>query len=231
MEAMILAGGFGTRLKTVIADLPKPMAPVGGKPFLEHLLLFLSQQAISKFVLCTGYKHEIIEKYFGSSFQGIPVEYSIETEPLGTGGAVQNALMHITGESFLLLNGDTFFGIDVAELIAEHARTRAAISIALKEMTDFDRYGTVCLEKGRIIKFEEKKKLARGLINGGVYSIKKNIFDLLLLPQKFSFEKDLLEKCVDDLILNGIVFQDYFIDIGIPEDYARAQTELIQHSV
>jgi D-glycero-alpha-D-manno-heptose 1-phosphate guanylyltransferase len=228
MDAVILAGGFGTRLKSVINDLPKPMAPIGNKPFLEYLFCYLSKNSVSRFIVCSGFKHEAIENYFGQVFNGIPIVYSIETEPLGTGGAVQKAQHLIANETFILLNGYTFFSIDLNSLAKEHTRTGADITIALKKMTDFDRYGTVSLEKDRIVKFKEKRKLSHGLINGGVYNINKKIFDDLRLPARFSFEKDVLEKSVNDFYLSGIVFDDYFIDIGIPEDYNRAQTEIIK---
>lgn len=226
MDAVILAGGFGTRLKPVISDLPKPMAPIRGKPFLGYLLHHISRYAISRFILCTGYYHQVIEDYFGADFNGIPIVYSIETEPLGTGGAVRQALHLISHPTFYLFNGDSFFAIDLNTLAQQHFSLNADLSIALKRMVHFDRYGTVCLAGQRIIKFEEKKRCAEGRINGGVYCVNKSIFSTCKLQSKFSFEKDLLETAVNDFYFAGIDFDSYFIDIGIPEDYEKAQKEM-----
>jgi D-glycero-alpha-D-manno-heptose 1-phosphate guanylyltransferase len=226
MEAVILAGGFGTRLKTVLQDVPKSMAPIQGKPFLEYLLLYLLRSNVSTVILCTGYKHEIIEEYFGSSFQGITISYSREMEPLGTGGALKKALLNTNGQHCIVLNGDSFFKVAIEDLMKAHFDYCSDFTIALKRMVDFDRYGAVKLQGDRIVAFEEKCFRKEGVINGGVYIAKTSAIIDAGLPQKFSLEKDFLEKYVSSLRMHGKVFYDYFIDIGVPEDYARAQKEL-----
>lgn len=219
---IILAGGFGTRLSTVVKDVPKPMATINGKPFLHYIFQALQQQEIKKIVLSVGYKHEIIKDFFQENYLGIDVEYAVENEPLGTGGAIKHAFNFVEKDAFVL-NGDTFFDVDLSKL----KKKDSDISIALKPMENFDRYGTVELNaEHKIIAFHEKKKCEQGLINGGVYYFKKILFDKIKTAHKFSFENDVLEKHVHDLQFNGIVSDSYFIDIGIPEDYAKAQIDL-----
>ena len=226
MEALILVGGFGTRLKTIIQDIPKPMAPVRGKPFLEYILHSLCNGGISGFVFCVGYKHDIIEHYFGSSFKGLPITYSLETEPLGTGGALLQGLSLVKEEHCVVVNGDSFFAVDLNKFMKLHMESRADFTIALKKMYNFDRYGTVTVVEDRIVSFAEKKFCKEGLINGGVYIIKKDLLLSEQLPRAFSLEKDFLEKRVSNSRIFGKIFDGYFIDIGIPEDYERAQGEL-----
>jgi D-glycero-alpha-D-manno-heptose 1-phosphate guanylyltransferase len=172
MEALVLAGGFGTRLQAVLPDVPKPMAPIGGKPFLEFLLGYLTRFPITRFILCTGYKHDIIEKHFGTAFKNIPITYSVEKEPLGTGGAILQAIPVIHEQNCLILNGDTFFEIDIGRFFRNHVQSNSVFSIALKTMKNFDRYGTVKRVGSRIVAFEEKRFRTAGEINGGVYILK-----------------------------------------------------------
>jgi D-glycero-alpha-D-manno-heptose 1-phosphate guanylyltransferase len=226
MEAVILAGGFGTRLKTVLQDVPKPMAPINGKPFLEFLLRYLLSNNISKVILCTGYKHEVIEGYFGSSFQGLNISYSREMEPLGTGGALKKALSNVNGQHCIVLNGDSFFRAPIEDLIKSHFEYDSDFTIALKKMVDFDRYGVVNLQGSRIIGFEEKCFRNDGVINGGVYIIRKSALIDVGLPKTFSLESDFLEKNLLQLSFHGKIFNEYFIDIGVPKDYSQAQKDL-----
>lgn len=228
MEAIILAGGFGTRLGVIARDVPKPMLPVLGKPFLAYLLGHLARYGVSKFILCTGYKHEIIRDFFGLSFMGIPVAYSIETEPLGTGGALLNVLPLTKGQHCLALNGDTFFGIDITSFLQCHLALRSDFTIALKKLYNFDRYGIIERHGKRIISFEEKKSCREGDINGGVYAFKKEIFYRNSYPRLFSLEKDFLGTQLNQLKIMGISYDDYFVDIGIPEDYIHAEREFSQ---
>jgi D-glycero-alpha-D-manno-heptose 1-phosphate guanylyltransferase len=220
--AIILAGGLGTRLRSVIQDLPKPMAPVNGKPFLHYIFQYLRQEKIHEVILSVGYKHELIEEFFGEEYLGIKIQYSIEHEPLGTGGGIKQAFDLISGSAYIL-NGDTFFGVDLRSLNEFYFDNGCDIALALKPLQNFDRYGTVQLDdKNRITKFEEKKFLAEGLINGGVYFLDKKLFSKVDAHQKFSFEKDVLERYTNELKFSGKVFDGYFIDIGIPEDYNKA---------
>jgi D-glycero-alpha-D-manno-heptose 1-phosphate guanylyltransferase len=225
-EAIILAGGLSTRLQGVVADMPKPMARVAGKPFLSYLLDYCLVAEIEKIVLAVGYKYEIIERFYGNEYKGIALEYAVEHEPLGTGGAIWNAFQYITTDTALLLNGDSVFFVDVQKFYSHHIQNEADISLALKPMRDFDRYGTVELFQNRIIHFCEKQPAKQGLINAGVYLISKNLIHQYPQEEKFSFEKDILEKLIRQLILTGFVDEGYFIDIGVPEDFYRAQKEL-----
>lgn len=226
MDAIILAGGFGTRLRSVVSDVPKPMAPVGKQPFLSYLLKYLQQYDINKVILCTGYKHQVIEEYFSSSYNQLHIEYSIEDEPLGTGGAIKKAMSIIDSDNAIILNGDTLFNINLSEFINLHDKENADVTIALKFLNDFDRYGSVVLDGNKIIGFEEKSYKSSGYINGGVYIINKHLFELYSLSSTFSFEKEVLESKVAKLNIVGYKSSSYFIDIGIPEDYEKAQTEV-----
>jgi len=221
-EAIVLAGGLGTRLKKVVSNVPKPMADVNGKPFLEYLLQFLAKHGIKKVVLSVGYRYWVIHDYFGDSFLNMEVLYSIEKELLGTGGGIKKSLKFIESENALIVNGDTYFDIDLAELFSFHKKKNSALTVALKPMKDFSRYGSVVIDSyGRITGFKEKGYHKYGLINGGIYLLDKSIFLELNLPEKFSFEKDFLEKYYKTLPFYGKVFHNYFIDIGIPKDYEK----------
>ena len=221
--AIILAGGLGTRLRSVINDLPKPMAPVNGKPFLHYIFQYLVREGVKNVVLSVGYKHEAIKEFFGDAYLGIKIQYSVEEEPLGTGGGIKHAFDLIDGPAYVL-NGDTFFGVNLWALNEFYFDTKSDIALAIKPLENFDRYGTVQMDAtNRLTKFEEKKLVEKGLINGGIYFFDKQLWNKVDVPQKFSFEKDVLEKYVADLRFGGDVFNGYFIDIGIPEDYNKAR--------
>jgi D-glycero-alpha-D-manno-heptose 1-phosphate guanylyltransferase len=252
-EAIILAGGLGTRLRSVVPDLPKCMAPVNGKPFIIYVIKYLSQQRIRKFILSLGYKHERIIEYLDSllaqlrtqnlkhktqkrfaeqpdsltlHYSPLDIQYSIEDEPLGTGGAIRLACARATEKNVLVANGDTLFKVDIMKLSAFHDLYSADCTLSLKPMKNFDRYGIVELNKDNSIKsFKEKQHYDEGLINGGLYALNVNKFLEAELPTKFSFEKDYLEKFYVQRKIYGVVQDKYFIDIGIPEDYKRAQLE------
>ena len=226
IPCIVLAGGLGTRLKEITNDLPKPMAMINGKPFLHYVFVYLTRQKIKKAILSVGYKAFVIESYFGDKYLDVEITYVKEKEPLGTGGGIKKAFERVNDYAFVL-NGDTFFDIDLGALKEFHFSTEADISLALKPMKNFDRYGTVQMKEERIVQFEEKKPLAEGLINGGVYFFSKNILDTVA-EEKFSFEKEVLEKSVSEKKLNGKVFENYFIDIGIPEDFQKAQEDFKQ---
>jgi D-glycero-alpha-D-manno-heptose 1-phosphate guanylyltransferase len=226
MEAVILAGGLGTRLRSVVQNVPKPMADVSGRPFLSYLLDYLEEFGIKSVILSVGYLHEMIETHFGTQYHGIQLTYSIENEPLGTGGAIKKALTLCKGNEVIVLNGDSFFDVNLYGLLEVHKNLNADLTMALKEMVDFDRYGTVQTENGRIINFVDKKYQANGKINGGVYVLKRSLLDNINLGDKFSFETDFLQVYYDRLYFATYESSGYFIDIGIPEDYQRAQVEL-----
>jgi D-glycero-alpha-D-manno-heptose 1-phosphate guanylyltransferase len=226
-EAIILAGGLGTRLRSVVNDVPKCMAPVAGKPFIHFVIEFLLQQDIDKFIFSLGYKSEMIINYINEQYPLLYSQYSVEEEPLGTGGAIKLACNMTTEKNVLILNGDTLFNIDVKQLAATHHHAIADCTLALKPMHDFDRYGVVELNKDNTIaSFKEKQHYHSGLINGGIYVLHVNAFIQEELPHKFSFEKDYLEAYFDKRKMFGDIQDEYFIDIGIPEDFERAQQEL-----
>ena len=221
--AIILAGGLGTRLRTVINDLPKPMAPVNGKPFLHYIFQYLVKQNITEAILSVGYRHEVIKDFFGDEYLGIKIEYLVEEEPLGTGGGIKQAFQLVDDSAFVL-NGDTFFDVNLSDLKDFYSRSQCDVALALKALKDFDRYGTVTIDSdNRITHFAEKKFLKEGLINGGVYFFSKQLFEKIETPKKFSFEKEVFENYDAQLKFSGKVFDGYFIDIGIPEDYEKAQ--------
>jgi D-glycero-alpha-D-manno-heptose 1-phosphate guanylyltransferase len=227
MEAIVLAGGFGTRLQKVVNNVPKPMAPINDKPFLFYLLKFLQKNSIDRVILSVGYKWEIIKEYFGEKFDNIDLIYSMENEPLGTGGAIKKALSYLENDQSYVLNGDTFFNISLNEL---RLNKNSKIILALKKMQNFDRYGNVKIDdNGSIIAFEEKKFTENGNINGGIYFLRKNIFDEFDLPKKFSFE-EFLEENYKKLNAKGKIFNNYFIDIGIPKDYEKAKKDFSEKS-
>lgn len=227
-EAIILAGGKGTRLQSVVSNVPKPMALIGEKPFLMLLLQYLQSQGIEKVVLSVGYMYEIIQETFGESFNGLSISYSIESEPLGTGGAIAKAMTMVESQSVLVLNGDSFIKIDLEEIERKIPTSENHSLLVLKEMNNVSRYGSVVLKDEVITAFEEKQFKEKALINAGVYVLNKDIFKDKNLPEKFSFEKDFLEKEVEKENLRGIVTNGYFIDIGVPEDYQKAQIELVE---
>ena len=228
-EGLILAGGLGTRLRSVVSDLPKCMAPVAGKPFLFYVINWLRLQGIEKFIFSLGYKHEMIEEYLLDQFSTLNFQCSIEEEPLGTGGAIQLACRKATEKNIIAANGDTLFKINGKDVFSFHIEHEADCTLALKPMNHFDRYGVVELDgNAAVSNFKEKQFYESGLINGGIYVLNVQNFLAKKFPAKFSFEKDFLEKYYQQGKIAGIVQNNYFIDIGIPEDYNRVQEELKQ---
>ena len=231
MQAIILAGGFGTRLKEVVKDVPKPLADIAGKPFLAYLLQNLRNHGVKKVVISVGYLQEKIVEYFGDNYLGMSVSYAREDKPLGTGGAIINSLKFIDqNQPVLVLNGDSFLQVDYQKLFAVHKKN---LTMLLRKMDDCSRYGRVVFDENFVIKnFEEKPldklgmKSSGGFINGGIYLLDPKIFKRFSLPEAFSFESDFLAKELSWLEPQAFTTEGYFIDIGIPEDYARAQKEL-----
>lgn len=221
-EAIILAGGLGTRLRTVVSDVPKCMAPVNGIPFLHFIITYLKKEGVQHFIFSLGYKSEIVIDYVDRTFPELDKAYVIESSPLGTGGAIKLACKEVRGTDVLILNGDTLFNINLEDLLSFHSSKKADFTVALKEMKEFSRYGAVEIDKQFAIKaFHEKKYCDKGLINGGVYALNKDSFLKQDLPDVFSFEKDFLEANVGKMKFVGLECDYYFIDIGIPEDYDR----------
>jgi len=226
-EAIILAGGLGTRLRSAVPDLPKCMAPVAGKPFLHYVISYYQSQGIEKFIFSLGYMHEIIEEFLSRELLISNYQLSIEEEPLGTGGAIRLGCEKATKKTVLVLNGDTFFKIKIDKLSSFHDMCGADCTLSLKPMKNFDRYGLVELNQDDSIRdFQEKKYYQSGFINGGVYALHAARFLEERLPEKFSFETDYLEKFYTSRRMFGVGQDEYFIDIGVPEDYERAQVEM-----
>lgn len=222
-----MAGGLGSRLKGVVKDRPKPMADINGKPFLSFIMDYLLEQKIDKVLLSVGYKYEAIMSYYGSKYKNLNIQYIVDELPLGTGGAVKKALQYIRGEKVFVINGDTLFRVDLNNVNELHNKYGADITIAAKPMKNIERYGTLVLDKNKVVSFQEKSFKVSGYINGGVYLLNKKIFKLMPQAREpFSFEVDFLEKECVKLNINAIISDTYFIDIGIPEDYERAKKDL-----
>ena len=222
-EAVVLAGGFGTRLAHMVPDVCKPMAPVAGEPFLRRVLDQLDSSGFARVVIADGYRREQIESFFGGTYRGLELDYSSEDSPLLTGGAVRRALSRCMEPQVFVLNGDTYLDVDFSAMEAAlAARPEAKCVIAAKHMSEFDRYGTldICSD-GVIRSFFEKAPCSDGLINGGTYLIRRDA--LLGEPDVFSLENDWFSRVVTEGSLSAVVVEGGFIDIGVPEDYELAQ--------
>jgi len=228
IPVLILAGGMGTRLKSVVPDLPKPLANISGKPFLWWLLKELSEQGITEVYLSVGYLHEQIQEFFGDHFQKIKINYVIETEPLGTGGAINKACKVINQNRVMIMNGDTFASINLAAYVQfAEKNPNQKVLLATYKITDSSRYGTVIVNESNVLtNFLEKGNTGEGLINAGVYILDKTVFEEYELPEKFSFETDFLAKYCSYLNIHAYGNVTDFIDIGIPSDYQLAQTKI-----
>ncbi len=226
MEAIVLAGGLGTRLASRLEGVPKSMAPVAGRPFLEILLAQLCGAGCSRVLLSVGHLHTVIRDHFGASFRGLRVDYVIENAPLGTGGAIRLALAEAREDSVLALNGDTFLDADYADMLRFHSEERAAVTIAVVHQPDVARYGGVAVENKRIVAFEEKGRSGPGWISAGAYVLNRNLEWPPSLRERFSIEKDFFAPEIGRLAPAAYKVNGYFLDIGIPEDLDRAQTEL-----
>ena len=227
MEAIVLAGGFGTRLREVVPDLPKPMAPVAGRPFLDILLTALARKGFSRVILSLGFMSDKVQEYFGEQFAGMELVYEVEDTPLGTGGAVRQALTRCLEDHVFVFNGDTYLDLEVADVEAHWQKHHNPIIVARKVL-DTARYGRLHTINGRVIGFLEKGMFGPGLINAGCYVLPVAILDEFALRQAFSLEVDFLAKTVVTQHVNLFVTDGHFIDIGVPEDYMRAQSELAE---
>lgn len=226
MEAIVLAGGLGTRLKNKVQGVPKPMASVGGRPFLEILLNQLGRSGCTRVILSIGHLHNVIENHFGTAWRGIGIGYSIENAPLGTGGAIRASLTHAREENVLILNGDTYLHADYAGMMGFHANQSEQMTIAVTQQPEVARYGGVILDDDRIAGFEEKGRTGPGWINAGAYVLSRHIAWPPSLPERFSFESDFLAPEIGRLRPAAFKVDGFFLDIGVPEDLDRAQTAL-----
>ncbi|MHB1945377.1 MAG: nucleotidyltransferase family protein [Metallibacterium sp.] len=222
-EAIILAGGRGTRLQGVVSDVPKPLAPVQGRPFLAWLLDLLAQQGMRRVVLATGYKAERVQAVVGEDWRGMRIDYAVESTPLGTGGAIVHALRLIEGEDTFVLNGDTYLELDYARFAATMRAQQAGLGMALAQVANVSRYGAVHVDDGRVTGFSEKGCAGPGWINAGVYWLPRSL-PMPAATQAFSFEDIVLRAAAGQGTLQAYTATDAFIDIGVPEDFQRAQT-------
>ena len=234
MEAILLCGGLGTRLRSVVSDRPKPMADIAGKPFLHYLVKMLSESGVRHLIFALGYMGEQIEAYFQSGEEyGLSISYSYEDSPLGTGGAIRNALSRVSEENVLVLNADTYFHTDYENLFMQQLKNKAAMTIASRKIEDISRYGAILKdESGRILRWNEKMSSDQveaprpGEINGGIYVMQKSLIEKI--PEgKQSLENDCIPAWLEDgLYLQAIPSDGYFMDIGIPEDYAQFRKDI-----
>lgn len=229
MEAIILAGGFGTRLRQVVPDLPKPMAPIGDKPFLEILLSSLARKGFKRVILSVGFMAEKISAHFGARYAGMDLVYVLEESPLGTGGAVRLALNSCQGDHVFVFNGDTFVDLEVDQVERLWQSRRHSIIVGRK-LPDTERYGRLLVSDGRVDGFSEKGVAGPGLINAGCYVFRKNQLDDWPPNAPFSIESDYFVRAVTTEPVDVFETTGLFIDIGIPEDFSRAQTLLSAHA-
>lgn len=225
MQAIILAGGKGTRLQTILNEVPKALASIGHKPFLDYLIKFLNQQGITHFIFSLGYQHQQIVDYLNAKEKTWTYTCVIEEQALGTGGAVKKALASATDPNVWVINADTYLQINLTEMYQQHLNNNAAATIALKEMHNFDRYGLIQIDHNNsVISFEEKQPCEKGLINAGFFIVNKEYYANATKDKVvFSIEKDFFEIQLSNKSIYGFQTDGFFIDIGIPEDFERAQ--------
>lgn len=224
-EAIVLAGGFGTRLRQVVPDCPKPMAPIGGRPFLEILLGALARKGFGRVVLSLGFMADRIAGHFGERFAGLEIAYAVEDQPLGTGGAVRLAMSKCREDHVYIFNGDTFLDLEVDAVERHWLGNRHPIIVG-QEVPDTARYGRLLTSNGRVNGFSEKGVGGPGLINAGCYVFNRGQLDRFDLNSAFSLEADYLANVVSETPIDVFVTAGQFIDIGVPEDFLRAQTDL-----
>lgn len=236
LPVLILAGGMGTRLRSVYKSGPKCMAPIAGRPFLEYLLRALLDQGVSRVLISVGYMKEAIIHHFGrGAALNMQLEYVAEETPLGTAGAIKNAEARMQDPYFVVLNGDSFLEVRLAELLRQHIEKQAFVTVATVRVHDRNRYGEIQMDQqGRILGFCEKNAsntsqtphtAAMFAVNGGVYAMNREFLHLIESAKNVSLERDIFPRLTAGNCY-GFSVDGYFIDIGIPQDLQRAQTEL-----
>ncbi len=225
MRAIVLAGGLGTRLQQRVPGLPKPMAPVAGRPFLSYVLDRLIAGGMTQITLALGHRAERIRSHFGHTYRQAVLTYVVENEPLDTGGATASAVGG-SDDPVLVQNGDTYLALDYAALLRWYGQSPSDAAIVLTRVPDAARYGTVVVEEDRVRGFVEKGRGGEGWINAGVYLLRPSVFAKFGLSGRFSLETDLLQRHCAALAPRAYFSEAFFVDIGVPEDYDRAQREL-----
>ncbi len=226
IEILILAGGKGTRLSSVVRDVPKPMALIGSEPFLKILIDSVKIQGFSKFRLLVGYKAEVIQSYFGNGSQfGLDIQYTLEDSPLGTGGAIKKAIGESQYDRFLIFNGDTLFEADLSDFISASSER---FSLALRYIEDSARYGQVKIDQKNLVSsfIEKNEKTGPGLVNAGIYYFTRQVLKYFPNQEAFSAEQEVMPRLAQEKLLMGFPLEGKFIDIGIPEDFLKAQNYL-----
>ena len=225
-EAIVLAGGFGKRLQSRVQNIPKPMAPINNKPFLDYLFDYLIKNKVKRVILSVYYKYDLIKNYYGNNYKEITISYSIDNAELGSGGAIKAALLMACDDHVFVINGDTYFDVNLKSLFKEHYKNDNDITFSLKPMKNFNRYGFVKTDlNGEVLSLEEKKYRVEGEIDGGIYLIKKTIFSEYENNKKFSFN-DFIVTNLKNLKVGSLLCDKLFIDIGTPEDYGKAHKVL-----
>jgi D-glycero-alpha-D-manno-heptose 1-phosphate guanylyltransferase len=231
MDAIILAGGFGTRIKELFPDIPKPLIPINEVPFLDLLIKQLSLlKWIDRVILAVGYKAECIQEHYQKRKPHLPIEFSIEIKPLGTGGALKQAFKKVLSDQVLVLNGDSYLEFELQKLKEKHLEMSADATLGFIKVNNTKRFGALDIdeENGKVNRFEEKNvEISHGYINGGIYLFKKMLFQEYIIPeQSFSLEKDLFPLVASRGKLFGVLCDKTFIDIGTKDSYLQAQTQL-----
>jgi D-glycero-alpha-D-manno-heptose 1-phosphate guanylyltransferase len=227
-DVIILSGGFGTRLKGVIGDVPKPMAQIAGRPFLELLLRQVKRQGFSRVILSVGYKQEVIREHFGNQALGLRVFYSIEDSPLGTGGALKEAGRCLETEAALVMNGDSYTDADLARLVREHAVNDADVTVVVIPETRSDAGSVVLGEDGQVRAFAEKRAIPGSrYLSAGIYMLNRDLLAGLPVGVKLSLEEQLFPQWLAaSKKIMGFVYNGPCIDIGTPERFQIAQNAL-----
>ena len=226
METIILAGGFGKRLSRILNDIPKPMAPVNNRPFLDYVLDYLINNGVNSVIISVYYKYNVIINHYKDIYKGLNITYSIDTEVLGTGGAIKEALIKSNNDQVFIVNGDTYFNVNLSNLLNYHLDKNNDITFSLKSMTNFNRYGSVeTNSSGQVLSLKEKDDCDYGKVDGGVYVVNRTIFNSWKREKEFSFY-DFMKKNLNNLNVGSLLNDEIFIDIGTPEDYEKAQNIL-----
>jgi D-glycero-alpha-D-manno-heptose 1-phosphate guanylyltransferase len=225
-EAMILAGGLGTRLRAMVADRPKPMAAVGGRPFIAFLLDQLVRHGFQRVVICVGHMGQYVPKVLGDHFGPLRLVYSFEEAPLGTGGALRLASSLVSENDVLAMNGDSFCDFNLCALSQAHRSYGAAATLAVLEQSDRRRSGAVTIDSnGHVTGFESRPAIPTpGLINAGVYMFRRNVLDFMPQGLNLSLEDDVFSRLISRGELFALQVNGRFIDIGTPESYDAVQT-------
>lgn len=230
MQAVVLAGGLGTRLRSVLGEVPKVLAPVNGVPWLGWVLRGLQYAGFTDVCIATGFRRELVKQAIDAkSFGPMAIRYSEEDQPLGTGGALRKALTGLHAEPTFALNGDTWLDVPWRSMLDDFVSSGACMSIAIRQVPDRQRYGAVEIADGRVVAFGEKEKRGPGYINGGVYLVNSCAFDATTLPDRFSLETDFIQPSVSRVAIRGFVVDGPFLDIGVPTDLAHASDFVRTH--